>query len=101
MKIRHNRFARLVSMLLAVVLLIGAVPTNIFAIETFAVKEENKNNTPGDANGDGLINALDVNFKRGGGHTAVFVALFGGAAGKAREVCVARGVNEIFALYCI
>jgi len=46
-------------MLLAVVILIGMVPANVLAIEA-----KSNDYIPGDVNGDGLVNALDVNLVR-------------------------------------
>ena len=50
---------RLLALLLTVVLLVGVVPANVFATETKA-----DTYTPGDVNGDGYINALDVTLMR-------------------------------------
>ena len=59
MKAKHNQLKRLIAMLLAVVILIGMVPANVFAIEA-----QNNDYIPGDVNGDSIVNALDVNLVR-------------------------------------
>ena len=59
LKTKHNMFRRTLSVLLAVVILFGMVPANVFAIEA-----KRNDYIPGDVNGDGLVNALDVNLVR-------------------------------------
>ena len=59
MKTKHNPFKRLVAMLLAVVILTGVVPMDVFTLET-----RRNDYIPGDVNGDGLVNALDINLVR-------------------------------------
>ena len=59
LKTKHSMLRRTLSMLLAVVILIGMVPANVFAIEA-----KSNDYIPGDVNGDGLVNALDVNLVR-------------------------------------
>ena len=57
LKTKHNMFRRTLSALLAVVILIGMVPANVFAIEA-----KSNDYIPGDVNGDGKFNAFDANF---------------------------------------
>ena len=57
-KTKHN-LKRLIAMLLVVVTLVQWVPTDIFAVGS-----QNNAYIPGDVNGDGLVNALDVNLVR-------------------------------------
>ena len=59
LKTKHNTFRRALSVLLAVVILIGMVPANVFATEA-----KRNDYIPGDVNGDSLVNALDVNLVR-------------------------------------
>ena len=59
LKAKHSMLRRTLSMLLAVVILIGMVPANVFAIEA-----KSNDYIPGDVNGDSLVNALDVNLVR-------------------------------------
>ena len=59
LKTKHNLFRRTLSMLLAVVILIGMVPANIFTTQA-----KSNDYIPGDVNGNGLVNALDVNLVR-------------------------------------
>ena len=59
LKTKHNMFRRTLSVLLAVVILFGMVPANVFAIEA-----KSNDYIPGDVNGDSLVNALDVNLVR-------------------------------------
>ena len=50
LKTKPNMFRRTLSMLLAVVILIGMVPPNVFSIEA-----KSNDYIPGDVNGDGKI----------------------------------------------
>lgn len=59
LKTKHSMFRRTLSMLLAVVILIGMVPANVLAIEA-----KSNDYIPGDVNGDRLVNALDVHLVR-------------------------------------
>ena len=59
LKTKQNIFRQTLSVLLAVVILIGMVPANVFAVEA-----KSNDYIPGDVNGDGLVNALDVNLVR-------------------------------------
>ena len=59
LKTKQNIFRQTLSVLLAVVILIGTVPANVFAAEA-----KNNDYIPGDVNGDELVNALDVNLVR-------------------------------------
>ena len=54
---RHLK--RLLAMLLVVVTLVQWVPANVFSVET-----KSNDYIPGDVNGDGLVNALDINLVR-------------------------------------
>ena len=61
MKTKHDRFKRLIAVLLVIVTLLQWMPTNILA---GTADQKSSDYTPGDVNADGSINALDINLVR-------------------------------------
>ena len=55
LKTKQNIFRQTLSVLLAVVILIGTVPANVFAAQA-----KNNDYIPGDVNGDELVNAATL-----------------------------------------
>ena len=56
MNTKLHPFKKLTAVLLAVVILVSTIPTNVLAVSS--------NYTPGDVNGDGRVNAMDVSLVR-------------------------------------
>ena len=62
MKIQQNWLKRSLALLLVVVTLVGLIPTSVFAAATESIKISSY--IPGDVNGDGVVDAKDVNLTR-------------------------------------
>ncbi|MBR7132315.1 MAG: InlB B-repeat-containing protein [Clostridia bacterium] len=64
LRIKNNWLKQALSVLLAVVFLLQLVPTSVIADAIDAAMSRTSDYTPGDVNGDGRIDALDVNLVR-------------------------------------